>query len=262
MGNYKLYRVDQAKNRLVIATDIHHCHMVWHDTVSDDRMSRLCEVLNREYEKAPYDGVLALGDYSLDHWAWNEGGSFLWNPPVSHTDLFVKKYLPQMPTAWYMIPGNHEQYGPETWERITGRPREYAVSYGNYLFLMLDTFGGDLDPDHNHDGCYTGLNVAFIREAMEEHPDKRVILCAHDLIINRESEETRELIAENPRILCAFTGHTHRDNTLLLPSSWRNLPVFYSGDFSYNGGRGGQRNWGYRILDLSGDGISTEYVRV
>ncbi|MBQ4625261.1 MAG: hypothetical protein IJB51_12045, partial [Clostridia bacterium] len=106
MGNYKLYRVDQAKKRLVIATDIHHCHMVWHDTVSDDRMSRLCEVLNREYEKAPYDGVLALGDYSLDHWAWNEGGSFLWNPPVSHTDLFVKKYLPQMPTAWYMIPGN------------------------------------------------------------------------------------------------------------------------------------------------------------
>lgn len=261
MSDYKLYRVEQKKNRLVIATDIHHCHMVWHDTASDERMNRLCEALEREYKKAPYDAVLALGDYSLDHWAWNEGGSALWNPPVRHAEAFVKNYLPKMPTPWYMIPGNHEQYGPEVWEAITGRPREYAVTYGSYLFLMLDTFGGELDPNRNHDGCYTGLNVSFIRKAMEDHPEKTVVLCAHDLLVDRESEEARRLIFENPRILCAFTGHTHRDNTLLLPASWRNLPVFYSGDFSYNAGRSKERNWGYRILELSEKGVSTEYVK-
>ena len=63
-------------------------------------------------------------------------------------------------------------------------------------------------------------------------------------------------------MICAFTGHTHRDNTLILSDSWRCLPVFYCGDFSYNSGRQQEKNWGYRILDLSGDAISTEYVRV
>ncbi|MBR5867886.1 MAG: metallophosphoesterase [Clostridia bacterium] len=259
--SYTTYHLDNNQRRLLIVTDIHHCHPVWHDTKSEDRMELLCKTLGDAYEKSPYDAILALGDYSLDHWAWNEGGSFLWEPPVSNTGNFVRDYIPKTPAQWFMIPGNHEQYGPKDWETITGRPREYLVTYGDYLFLMLDTFGGELDPDYNHDGCYTGVNADLLAKALEAYPEKNIILCAHDLMPEREGEEVRRLIYENPRILCAFTGHTHRDNTRILSSTWRNLPVFYSGDFSYNGGRDKEKNWGYRILDLNG-GFSTEYIRI
>ena len=161
-----------------------------------------------------------------------------------------------------MIPGNHEQYSHDDWQNITGRPREYAVVYGDYVFAMLDTFAGQLDPKENHDGCYTGINTAFLSAVLHDHPDKSVILCAHDLIPSLEQDAARTLICENPQIVCAFTGHTHRDNTMILPASWRNLPVFYCGDFSYNSGREQTKNWGYRLLDLAGDVLSTEYIRV
>ena len=31
---------------------------------------------------------------------------------------------------------------------------------------------------------------------------------------------------------------------------------------SYNSGRQQEKNWGYRLLDLTGDTVSTEYIRV
>ena len=259
---YQTYTVSCKEKRLLLVTDIHNCHIDWYGTTAAERLTRMCQCFREQYERQPYDAILSLGDYSLDFWKWNEGGSYLWDPPVSRTEEFVKNYIPQMPTEFFMIPGNHEQYSHKDWQRITGRPREYAVIYGDYVFAMLDTFSGQLDPKENHDGCYTGINTEFLSSVLDDYPDHRIILCAHDLIIAKESDAAQTLIRTNPRILCAFTGHTHRDNTLILPDSLRHLPVFYCGDFSYNGGRQQEKNWGYRLLDLCGDAISTEYVRV
>lgn len=261
--NYTEYTIEKCEHqRLLIATDIHNCHIEWHGITNEERMELFCKEIKKAYEKTPFDSMLCLGDYSLDHWAWDIGGSCLWNPPISRTDEFMKKYYPKFPEKAYLIPGNHEQYGEEDWKKITGFPREYAVVYGNYVFAMLDTFGGDLSPTEHADGTYTGINVALVTEILEKHPDKRIILCMHDLIPEKESEDARKLIFEQKQILCAMTGHTHRDNTVLLPDSWRNLAVFYCGDFSYNGGRDKERNWGYRILDFKDGKFSTEYVRV
>ena len=227
-----------------------------------DRMELMCSVLNDEYENYPFDCLLSLGDYSLDHWRWDIGGSYLWDKPVSKTEDFMNRFYSKLPLKLYMIPGNHEQYGADDWKRITGFDREYAVVYGDYVFVMLDTFAGELDPKEHSDGVYSGINVKLVRKVLENHPSKRVILCAHDLIPENESEDARKLIFDEKRILCAMTGHTHRDNTVILPDNWRNLPVFYCGDFSYNGGRNKEKNWGFRIIDLNDDKFSTEYVRI
>ena len=259
---YKTYVVNCEAKRLLFVTDIHHCHGNYYEMESRDRMDLLCKCLREEHERQPYDAILSLGDYSLDFWAWNEGGSFLWDPPVSNTAVFVETYVPQMPTDFYMIPGNHEQYGEETWQNMTGMPREYVIVYGEYVFAMLDTFAGQLDPKVNHDGYYTGINTELLTQVTKDYSDKKIFLCAHDLYIPRESEEARALILENRNIICAFAGHTHSDNTRILPDSWRCLPVFYCGDFSYNGCRQKEKNWGYRILDLSRAAISTEYAKV
>lgn len=260
--DYQTYTITGENNRLLLVTDVHLCHIDWYGTNACDRLSLMCKHLNDHYGKQPYDAILSLGDYSLDFWKWNEGGSYLWNPPVSNTETFVKTFVPQLPVDFYMIPGNHEQYGEENWRRIVGRAREYAVAYGKYVFVMLATFSGNLDPTENHDGCYTGINTAFLSAVLRDHPDKKIILCAHDIIPSQESDEARALIASETRILCAFTGHTHRNNTVLLSDGWRNLPVFYCGDFSYCAGGLKEKNWGYRILELSDDRISAEYFNV
>lgn len=261
MAEYKTYSIECKYKRLIIVTDIHNCHKEWH-AETEKRMERLCEALNAEYQRAPYDAILMLGDYSLDFWGWEIGGSYLWEKPVSYTEDFVRRFVPRLPAEVYMIPGNHEQYSEADFIRITGYPREYSIVYGESVFAMLDTFAGGLDPKENSDGVYTGINGEFLAELLKAHPEKRMIICAHDISPKRESEAVRELICVEKRIVCAFTGHTHRDNTLLLPDSFRNLPVFYCGDFSYNGGRSREKNWGYRLLDITDGLISTEYVRV
>jgi len=263
MKKYKEYIIENTLlNRIVIVTDIHNCHIEWHETPTYDRMELMCTKLGEEYNKRKFDGLLSLGDYSLDFWKWEIGGSYLWDKPVSRTDDFMKRFFDKLPCKMYMIPGNHEQYGNEDWERITGYPREYVVVYGNFVFIMLDTFGGGLDPKENSDGVYTGINTELVQEVLKDYPDKKIILCAHDIIPSMESDAARNVIFENRRIVCAFTGHTHRDNTVILPDDWRNMPVFYCGDFSYNSGHNREKNWGYRIVDFKDGGISTEYIRV
>ena len=139
---YQVYQIPCEARKLVLVTDIHNSHELYHNTTSHERLELLCQALHKERDFGEYDAILSLGDYSLDFWRVEVGGSYLWNPPVSRTELFVKNYVPKMPKDFYMIPGNHEQYGHETWQKICGRPREYVLLYGEYVIVMLDTFGG------------------------------------------------------------------------------------------------------------------------
>lgn len=245
--------------RILLVTDIHYCHKVWHDADRDRRAQVLVDALIRQMEARPYDLILGLGDYSLDFWMYEQGGSYVNQPPVSFTREFVQQYVPRFPLKPYLIPGNHEQYGNEKWQEITGCPRQFAVSYGDYVFLMCDTFGGNLDPTVHSDGTYTGIDPVFLREALERHPDQNIILCMHDLLADQESEEVKALIRSNPRIRCAFAGHVHKSETILLDDSWGRLPLIHCGDFSYNL-YNQSKNWGFQMVDLN-DGFTTWYQR-
>lgn len=258
---YTEYILEFPKNnRILLVTDIHNCHVEWYNTRNETRMELLCDALADACQKRPYDAILCLGDYSLDFWAYDIGGSCLWDNPVSRTQEFVEKYRSRFPVQSFMIPGNHEQYGNEKWKEITGTPREFAVVYGNYVFAMCDTFAGDLDPTRHSDGTYTGLNVTFLQEILAAHPGKKFLLCAHDILTDQESEEAKALIRDNKQILCAFAGHIHQSKTLLLDDSWRNLPVIYCGDFSYEGNAySDEPHWGFRFLEL-GKHFATEYI--
>jgi len=264
MKKYTEYIVEAKNNRVVFVTDPHVCHIEYYSKTSGldtlARMDHLTKTLTKEHERAKFDCILALGDYSLDFWSIECGGSYLMDPPVCNTEKFVKLMEGKLPEKMFMIPGNHEPYSNEDWMRITGYPREFVVVYGEYVFVMLDTFAGELDPKYNHDGVYTGINTELLRAVLADHPDKKIVLCVHDLLIDNESDEARELIRGEKRIVCAFAGHTHRDNIMLLPPEWRSLPVFYCGDFSFAFGRNNKRNWGFLTLSIPDGKFSAEYV--
>ena len=247
-------------SRIMITSDLHYCEPVWYEVTSEDRMGRLIRDLGAEYEKEPFDMLLMLGDYSLDFWVCPPFGSVL-NRGTSYTEKFMKDVYPHLPPCpKYMIAGNHEQYGHENWKRITGHERRMTVPYGDYLFIILDNFGGDLDPTVNSDGTYTSSDLAYIREQMEAYPNTKVFLCAHEFNMEKETPEFCELLKNEDRIVCLFAGHTHLSHIIDLGEACGHKCLIRDGQFSYSRDIENSR-WGWREVRFGVDGsVTTAYI--
>ncbi len=247
-------------SRIIITSDLHYCEPVWYAVTSEDRMGRMIRDLGAEYEKDPFDMMLMLGDYSLDFWVVPPYGSVL-NRGVSYTEKFMQDVYPHLPPCpKYMIAGNHEQYGNENWKRITGHERRMTVPYGDYLFIILDNFGGDLDPTENSDGTYTPSDLTYIHEQMAAHPDKKVFLCAHDFNMEKEPHEFCEFLKTEDRVICLFAGHTHRSEIIDLGEAGGHKGLVRGGQFSYSRDIENSR-WGWRELCFNDDGsVTTAYI--
>ena len=243
---------------LMILTDVHLCHIDWSGMTSADRLRGMAERLRGEYAAKPYAAQLFLGDYSLDFWQWDVGGSWV-REGISNTARFVKTILPALPAPSCMIPGNHEQYGPALWRAITGGNRQFCLTVGGWLIICLDTFAGDLDPEKHSDGTYTGADVGFIADALASHPGTPVLLCAHFFPMPAESEAFLRLLSTEKRIRGLFCGHDHLGFRETLPCG---IPFFHCGHYSYPGGGNtlAQLPWGYLRLTLAEDGFRAVYI--
>ena len=254
-----------SRTRILIASDIHWCHIEWYGVPVEERMERFVRHVEEEYAKDPFEALLLLGDYSLDHWAWNTKGCYL-NDGMSYTGVLVENLVPRLKKLGVpicMIAGNHEQYGNALWREITGGfSRTDALVVGDYLFILPDTFGANLDPTEHSDGTYCGTDMDFVREQMALYPDKKVILCAHHFDPARESEDFHALVRDDDRVLCLFGGHVHRSNVVELGPDWGNKALLYTGNYSYNGG--GQppleSMWGFRDLIIEEGKLLSRYI--
>ena len=253
------------ERRILIASDIHLCHKDWNGVPNAERVAMFVEDVLAEYRRRPFEALLLLGDYSLDHWAWEIQGCYL-NDGFSYTEKFVKEYLSRLqvlPIEIRMIAGNHEQFGEENWRRITGHSRVEEYLCGGVRFLLLDTFAGNLDPTEHSDGTYTGADVAAIRRALAAHPDEKFVLCAHHFAPDRESEEFKQLMREEPRLLCLFGGHVHRSRVIPLGEEFGNKLLLYTGQFSYTGPKHEtvpDSMWGFREVVLTEHTLDTAYL--
>ena len=63
--------------RIIIASDIHLCHEDWYGVKAEDRVQKFIDDIKAEYKKHPFEALLLLGDYSLDHWKWQIKGSYI-----------------------------------------------------------------------------------------------------------------------------------------------------------------------------------------
>ena len=254
-----------SKHRFLIASDIHLCHLDWYGVPTAERMARFVRHVEEEYQKDPFEALLLLGDYSLDHWKWNIKGCWL-TEGKSNTRTFAQTCVSQLqklgvPIA--MIAGNHEQYGEALWTELTGYRRLDHLVCGDFLFILPDTFGVDLDPTEHSDGAYCPAQIDFIRETMARYPEKKVVLCAHHFAPERESEELRTLVREDDRILCLFGGHVHRSSVVELGEDWGNKALLYTGNYSYNTGKEANAEasfWGFRDLIVDGDTLLSRYI--
>jgi len=247
------------EKRILLISDVHNCHIDWYGVSNDERMERFVKHLQEEYERAPYEMILFLGDYSLDFWQWNIKGCYI-NEGRSYTREFVEKHCSRLPAPYKMIAGNHEQYGPEKWREITGCERQDAWATDGWLFILLDGFGANLDPAEHSDGTFTPIDVEFVRRKMEEYPDHKVVLCSHHFDMERETEEGLALVRDE-RIVCLASGHVHLSDILTLPSEAGEKKLLRTGQYSY-GPKVNPLNsmWGYREVILTDDALTSRYI--
>ena len=130
------------KTKIILMSDIHYRCADYFGRGQEETMELICADLAEEYAKEPYDALLLLGDYSLDHWAWQTKGTYL-TQGISNAKLFAERYLKRLApegVAVRMIAGNHEQYGDELWTELTGYKRRDHIVIGDILFILTDTY--------------------------------------------------------------------------------------------------------------------------
>ena len=246
--------MSEAK-RILLISDVHNCHIDWYGVTNAERMERFVRHVREENERAPFEMILFLGDYSLDFWVWAEKGCYV-DHQESRTQEFVEKYLSRMPAPWYMIAGNHEQYSEEKWQRITGCSRRATVAVGSWLFILTDGFGADLDPTEHSDGTFTPIDVEYVHEQMAKHPDHKIVLCSHHFDPRFETEEGKALLSDE-RIVCLFAGHVHLSRIVDLCGK----KLCWTGNYSYSSEKDPLVSmWGFREAILTDDSLVTRYI--
>lgn len=245
-------------------SDTHLCHIDWYGVPTNERMERLIRHIKEEYEKDPFEAILFLGDYSLDHWKWDIGGCYI-SQGRSETKEFMEGYVSELfdlgiPMA--MIAGNHEQYGYKKWNEITGYDRKDFLICDDILFILLDAFGADLDPTEHSDGTFTPADTDYINMLMNNYPDKRVVLCAHHFDPLKETEEFCRIVRDD-RVLCLFGGHVHKSDVVELGGNFGGKALLYTGNYSYCGVKDAPPTvsmWGFRDLIIDGRTLESRYI--
>ena len=247
--------------RLIFCSDVHLCHIDWYERSSADRMDNMINKLNEYYKENPYEKIMFLGDYSLDFWTWDICGSYL-REGVNNAENFVKNYASKLIAPYHMMPGNHEQYGNEKWEQITGVKRDGSFVAGGYLIIASDNFSGILDPDFHSDGEYSPTKLDFVKGEMEKYPDLPVILCSHYFDETKEPPEFFEFLKNEKRIVFLICGHDHIIDVTSFGEKADNVKLFHDGHYSYAGGGRSPKDimWGFCEAVLKEDGVDIKYV--
>ena len=258
------------KMRILITSDVHYSdHKSWYGVSSADRVQLWVNAIREENSRERLDGIIFAGDASLDHYLMQ--GSYT-SEGISSTDLFVKKFVSQLPKGIPILlgPGNHELYSNEQWKGYTGQNRQESVVIGDQLFILLDTFCTALEP--NFDGQlarYTPVDVSYVKKQMQRYPGTRVWLVAHYFDAANETPEFRKLVREESRITALFAGHSHQSSVVSLNAEYGNKVIAQTGNFSYSYftpfPSGNQQDlldsfWGFRDLVITNRGAESHYI--
>jgi len=246
------------EKRMIFCSDVHLCHIDWYGMSSKDRMDNMIEKLNEYYAERPYEKIMFLGDYSLDFWAWSIGGSYL-REGVNNTENFAKQYASRLKAPYHMMPGNHDLYGDDKWQEMTGVKRDGSFVVGGYLIVASDNYSGILEPDFHSDGEYSPTKLDFVKAEMEKHPDLPVILCSHYFDEEKEPPEFFEFLKNEKRIVFLICGHDH---IIGVTDFGEDVKLYHDGHYSYAGGHKSPSElmWGFCEAVLTEEGVDIRYI--
>lgn len=244
--------MEQANYRILFTSDIHCTDWdEWYGVSNDDRMQAWVNAVLAEHEKHPFDLILIVGDISLDfHY-----DMMPYTKGYSTSKIFIERFFSQLPkdVPVRIIAGNHEfGYPNEEWKAITGYERSGYATVGNNLFILLDSFSGELVPN----------NLNYTRSLMEQFPSHDVWIISHFFELPLQDDAFRELVAQNERIKGLFMGHTHRCHVIDLGEEFHHKTIAQLGNFSFTRGDIQTTSWGFRDLLIGPEQTVSRYLQM
>lgn len=268
--------VEDGELRVLITADVHHTDTTmvpWYEVPSSLRMQKWVDAIKAEHAQKPFDLIIIAGDTSLDF--YEKQGSYT-ERKVSTTDDLVKRFVSKLPKGVpvFIMPGNHEAYTNEEWNKITGQDRQQSYAIKGNLFIMLDTYAEEVGSKYDGNADYTKVDVGYVKEQMEAHPEcSKVWLIAHYFDHKAESNEFKALVKGEKRIKGLFAGHLHKTSVIDMGSEYGNKKIAQLGNFSYSyytaypTGKldedvANLKNtfWGFRELNITSDAAISNYI--
>jgi predicted phosphodiesterase len=229
-----------------------------------EKIEKVYTDIMEENRRSPLDAVIVLGDLSIDDYDFR-------NLPFNFCKKFKEDCLDRLPCPSFALPGNHDGYTNELWREVFGYDRQYAVEFGDTVFIMADTFA-DV-PGHGAAGsAHTLLDEDFLKECLEKYKGKRIFLCAHHFNADRTfAESTKALIKSADDIVCLFRGHVHINSIIDLGEDFGGKELIDIGGYGYCGRKVEDKwefnifdfkwAWGYQIIEIYDDKIKTYHVK-
>lgn len=210
--------------------------------------------------REPTDAILFLGDLSLDDYSFR-------NLPENYCAKLKEECLDRWPVPVRCLAGNHDSYPENMWREVIGTPRQYTAHIGGAAFIMLDTFAKIPATDASGAG-YSGVDMSWLRQQTKQCGEGPIFLCAHH--IREDEEELFQFMRDDPRIVCAFRGHTHI-NGALHPVAASEKPLIDIGGYGYHGMQVEKKYiftrfspdwaWGYEVLEWDNAHVHMYHVK-
>lgn len=228
-----------------------------------EKIEKVYTDIIRENERSALDAVLVLGDLSIDDYDFR-------NLPINYCEQFKSDCLDRLPCKYYVLPGNHDSYPNDIWNKIFGTDREFVTSVGDSVFIMLDTFNS-IPAKAASGSDVTVINESFLRDCLDSNSGKSIFICAHYIETQKTiTPEIRDIIKNNDDIVFLFRGHTHRGAIIDLGDDFGGKKLIDIGGYGYCGMKIDNRYefnifdrewaWGYQILEIYDDKIITYHV--
>ena len=263
-----------GKLRVIVTSDMHYSMLQQHNKYygysRGPRMQLWVDAIKYEHQKDPIDLIIINGDVSFDH--IYDYGSYT-KYKVKDTQFFVNDYVSQLRALGipvFVMAGNHEQFNNEQWKEMTGNDRQCSYAIEGNLFIMLDTFATDLEPNYAGEARYTPVDVEYVKSEMAKYPDHQVWLISHYFDKTAESEEFKALLKGESRIKGLFGGHTHQNDAIKLGSEFGGKVIAQTGNFSYtyytavppviNMEDVKNSFWGFRDLTIMPEAAISNYI--
>ena len=229
-----------------------------------EKVQKIYDDIMAENAISPLDGVLVLGDLSIDDYDFRK-------LPFNFCKRFKEEVMDRLPCPAYAIPGNHDSYPNDEWKSAMGYDRKYSVEIGDAAFIMDDSFAAvPANPDNPASGSkFTPTEAKFLSDCLKKHAGKKIFFCTHYLNVAKEglslSEECAKLINDSD-ISLLFFGHTHKSAV----HEALGKKLIDIGGYGYEGRVVDGRwvfdvfdeawAWGYQILEIYDDCIRTYHV--
>ncbi len=253
--------------RILVTSDMHYTNLGsgYYGVSRDTRLQAWVDGILEEHARSPFDLIIIAGDMSLDYWGWNGGGTYQ-RSGVSDTNIFIKKYVSQLPqdVPIIILPGNHELYTNEKWKSLTGNNRDESFVLGTNLFIMPDSFSGAVDPAYvgggKNDSPYAPVDMDFIQGVVDAHPEcDRIFLISHHFDLTKESEAFKTFLKTEKRIVGLFSGHSHAKSIKNLDGYGR-LTLAQTGNFASSGDQNEANfSWGFRDIYITKELVASRY---